>query len=142
MEISDKTSRWKELRVEADGPGETPSRHRRLQNRNQTPSLITELSPSACCAEGEALARDARLMQILLRTMGDGMATRVVRATVENDVAERLERLAADAGCTKSYLVNRALKEYFLELDDLEIALKRRGGASTPIERVIREQGL
>ena len=70
------------------------------------------------------------------------MAMRVVSATVEEALAARLEHLAADTGRKKSYFVNQALKEYFLALDDYEVALSRRGGASTPIGKVKKELGL
>ena len=70
------------------------------------------------------------------------MAMRVVSATVDEGLAERLENLAAETSRKKSYFVNQALKEYFLALDDFEIALKRRGGAATPIERAKEELGL
>ena len=51
--------------------------------------------------------------------------------------ADRLEHLASETSRKKSCFVNQALKEYFKALDDYEIALKRRGGAATPITRTI-----
>jgi len=50
--------------------------------------------------------------------------------------------LASETSRKKSYFVNQALKEYFMALDDYEIALKRRGGAATPIDRAMKELGL
>lgn len=70
------------------------------------------------------------------------MATRVVSATVDQKIAERLENLAAETGRKKSYFVNQALAEYFRALDDYETALRRKGGASTPIEEAAKKLGL
>jgi predicted transcriptional regulator len=70
------------------------------------------------------------------------MATRVLSATVDEAFADRLEHLASETSRKKSYFVNQALKEYFMALDDYEIALKRRGGAATPIDRAMKELGL
>lgn len=57
-------------------------------------------------------------------------------------LADRLVHLASETSRKKSYFVNQALKEYFMALDDYEIALKRRGGAATPIDRAMKELGL
>lgn len=70
------------------------------------------------------------------------MATRVLSATVDETLAERLDHLAAETSRKKSYFVNQALKEYFIALDDYEIALRRRGGAATPIAKARKELGL
>jgi predicted DNA-binding protein len=69
------------------------------------------------------------------------MPTRVVSATVDEAIANRLEYLASETSRKKSYFVNQALKEYFEALDDYEIALKRRGGATTPLDRAAKELG-
>lgn len=70
------------------------------------------------------------------------MATRVVSASIDAELAERLDRVAADTNRKKSYFINQALKEYFQDLEDYEIALARRGGASTPVDEAERELGL
>ena len=70
------------------------------------------------------------------------MPTRVVSATVDEAIANRLEFLASETSRKKSYFVNQALKEYFTTLDDYEIALKRKGGAATPIGRAKKQLGL
>ena len=46
------------------------------------------------------------------------MATRVLSATVDEALADRLEHLASETSRKKSYFVNQALKEYFMALDD------------------------
>ena len=69
------------------------------------------------------------------------MPTRVVSATVDEAIANRLEFLASETSRKKSYFVNQALKEYFEALDDYEVALKRRGGATTPLDRAAKELG-
>ena len=70
------------------------------------------------------------------------MATRVLSATIDEAVADRLEHLSAETSRKKSYFVNQALKEYFMTLDDYETAPKRRGGATTPIGKARRELGI
>jgi predicted transcriptional regulator len=80
-------------------------------------------------------------MYIYHITRRSHMATRVLSATIDEALADRLERLAAETSRKKSYFVNQALKEYFMALDDYEIALKRRGGAATPIDRAGKELG-
>lgn len=70
------------------------------------------------------------------------MAMKVVSATVDQALAERLENLAAETNRKKSYFVNQALKEYFLALDDYEVALRRKGGAASPIDRAAEDLGL
>lgn len=70
------------------------------------------------------------------------MATRVVSASIDESLAKRLDQVAADTNRKKSYFINQALKEYFEELEDYEIALSRRGGASTSVDDAERELGL
>ena len=70
------------------------------------------------------------------------MATRVVSASIDEALAEKLDRVAADTNRKKSYFINQALKEYFEELEDYEVALARRGGAATPLHESERELGL
>ena len=69
------------------------------------------------------------------------MATRVVSASIDEALADKLEKVAADTSRKKSYFINQALKEYFEELEDYEIALARRGGAATPLDEAERELG-
>ena len=70
------------------------------------------------------------------------MAKRVVSASIDEDLAAQLDRVAADTNRKKSYFINEALKEYFEAVKDNEIALARRGGESTPLEEAERELGL
>lgn len=70
------------------------------------------------------------------------MGKRVVSASIDDELAEKLERVAADTNRKKSYFINQALKEYFEGVEDHEIALARRGGASIPLEEAERELGL
>ena len=70
------------------------------------------------------------------------MATRVVSASIDEELAKRLDQVAAETQRKKSYFINQALKEYFEELEDYEVAMSRRGGASTPVEDAERELGL
>jgi len=65
----------------------------------------------------------------------------VVSASIDEKLAKRLDQVAAETQRKKSYFINQALKEYFEELGDYEVALSRRGGASTPVEAVERELG-
>lgn len=70
------------------------------------------------------------------------MAKRVVRASIDEELAAQLDRVATDTNRKKSYFVNQALKEYFEAVKDHEIALVRRGGASTPLDEAERDLGL
>ena len=70
------------------------------------------------------------------------MAKRVLSATVDETLADRLDRLAAETSRKRSWFVNQALKEYFDALDDYETALRRKGGSSTTLANARRELGL
>ncbi|OHD73282.1 MAG: hypothetical protein A2177_04385 [Spirochaetes bacterium RBG_13_68_11] len=70
------------------------------------------------------------------------MAKRVLSATVDETLAERLDRLAAETSRKRSWFVNQALKEYFDAIDDYETALERKGGASTTLTNARKELGL
>ncbi len=70
------------------------------------------------------------------------MATKPISITIDEVLAEKLARIAEDTHRKKSYFVNKALEEYFEEIEDLELALKRRGGKSTPISKAKEELGL
>ncbi len=70
------------------------------------------------------------------------MGKRVVSASIDDELAAKLDRVAADTNRKKSYFINQALKEYFEAVEDHEIALARRGGASTPLDEAERELGL
>ncbi len=50
-----------------------------------------------------------------------------------------MAKIAEETHRKKSYYVNRALAEYFEEIEDLELALERRGGESTPMSKVKKE---
>ena len=63
------------------------------------------------------------------------MATKPISITIDEALAEKLTKIAEDTHRKKSYFVNKALEEYFEEIEDLEIALKRSGGKSTPIRK-------
>ncbi len=70
------------------------------------------------------------------------MATKPISITIDEVLAEKLSRIAEDTHRKKSYFVNQALEEYFEEIEDLELALERRGGPSTPIGETKKELGL
>jgi predicted transcriptional regulator len=70
------------------------------------------------------------------------MIKRVLSATVDETLAERLDHLAAETSRKKSWFVNQALKEYFDALDDYETALKRKGGSATTLANARHELGL
>ena len=48
------------------------------------------------------------------------MATKVLSTTIDEALAEKLDKLATETHRKKSYFVNQALKEYFDEIEDLE----------------------
>ncbi len=70
------------------------------------------------------------------------MSKRVLSATVDETLADRLDRLAAETSRKRSWFVNQALKEYFAALDDYEIALTRKGGSTTTLATARHELGL
>ena len=70
------------------------------------------------------------------------MASIAISATVDEAIAAKLERIAAETHRKKSYFVNQALKEYFEQLEDLEVANSRRGGDSVPLDEAKRVLGL
>ena len=70
------------------------------------------------------------------------MAKKPISITIDEELAEKLSKIAEDTHRKKSYFVNKALEEYFEGIEDLEIALERKGGKSTPLTRVKEELGL
>ena len=70
------------------------------------------------------------------------MATRAISITIDEVLAEKLARIADETHRKKSYLVNRALEEFFEEIEDLELAHDRRGGKATPLNQAKRELGI
>jgi len=67
------------------------------------------------------------------------MATKPISITIDETLVEKLAKIAEDAHRKKSFFVNQALKEYFEEIEDYEMALERRGGKSTPISKARKE---
>ena len=70
------------------------------------------------------------------------MPRRVVSATVDAEIAQKLDRIAAETQRKKSYFVNLALTQYFEEIEDNELALRRWDGDSVAIQEARRELGL
>ena len=70
------------------------------------------------------------------------MATKAISVTIDQELAEKLANIAEETHRKKSYFVNMALQEYFEEIEDLELALERRGGKATPIDKAREELGL
>ena len=56
------------------------------------------------------------------------MATKLLSTTIDEKLAEKLTKIATETNRKKSYFVNKALKEYFEEIEDYEIALNRKDG--------------
>ncbi len=63
------------------------------------------------------------------------MATKPLSITIDEELSDKLTKIAADTNRKKSYFVNKALKEYFEEIEDYELAFERSGGKSTPISK-------
>jgi len=70
------------------------------------------------------------------------MATKAISITIDEALAEKLARIADETHRKKSYLVNRALEEFFEEIEDLELARDRKGGKTTPLNQAKRELGI
>jgi predicted transcriptional regulator len=74
--------------------------------------------------------------------MERNMATKPISITIDEELASKLDKIALETHRKKSYFVNQALKEYFEELEDYEIALQRRGGEPVPLDRAKEEIGI
>ncbi len=67
------------------------------------------------------------------------MATRILSITVDEKIANQLEKLTKETNRKKSYYVNCALKEYLEEIQDYNLALDRKGGKSVSIKEAKKE---
>lgn len=54
------------------------------------------------------------------------MAKKAVSLTLDNELVKKIELLSRDTERPKSYFVNLALKEFFEEIEDADIALERK----------------
>lgn len=54
------------------------------------------------------------------------MKKKALSLTLDGEIVEKIEHLSKDTERPKSYFVNLALKEFLEEIEDAEIALKRR----------------
>lgn len=70
------------------------------------------------------------------------MATKAISITIDESLANKLDNIAAETHRKKSYYVNQALKEYFKELEDYDVALSRKGGESVSLNRAREELGI
>jgi RHH-type rel operon transcriptional repressor/antitoxin RelB len=70
------------------------------------------------------------------------MATKAISITIDESLAKKLDNIAAETHRKKSYYVNQALKEYFEELEDYNVALSRKGGESVSFNRAREELGI
>jgi predicted DNA-binding protein len=67
------------------------------------------------------------------------MPTKPISITIDELLAEKLERIATETHRKKSYYVNQALMEYFEELEDYDLALSRKGGDSVSLDKARKE---
>ena len=74
--------------------------------------------------------------------MERNMPTKPISITIDEDLAAKLERIATETHRKKSYFVNQALKEYFEEIEDYNIALQRRGGETVFLDKAKEELGI
>jgi len=70
------------------------------------------------------------------------MATKILSTTIDEKLAEKLDKFAAETHRKKSFFVNQALKEYFEEIEDYELALKRKDGESISLIQAKKELNL
>ena len=70
------------------------------------------------------------------------MPTKPISITIDQDISEKLDRISAETHRKKSYYVNEALRTYFEELEDYEIALSRRGGKTTSLKDAKKDLGI
>ena len=70
------------------------------------------------------------------------MSTKNISATIDEDLAKKLDSIAEQTNRKKSYYVNQALREYFEAIEDYEIALSRKGGSTVAFEEAKKTLGL
>jgi RHH-type rel operon transcriptional repressor/antitoxin RelB len=70
------------------------------------------------------------------------MPTKPISITIDEELAAKLERIASETHRKKSYYVNQALKEYFEELEDYELALERKGGEAVSFDAAKEKLGI
>jgi len=70
------------------------------------------------------------------------VATKPISITIDEEFVDKLNKIAGDTNRKKSYFVNQALREYFEEIEDYELALERSGGKSTPLNKAKEVLGL
>lgn len=70
------------------------------------------------------------------------MSTKNISATIDENIAEKLDSLAKQTNRKKSYYINQALREYFEAIEDYEIALSRKGGHTVAFEEAKKTLGL
>ncbi len=70
------------------------------------------------------------------------MATKILSTTVDEEIIDKLNTLAKETHRKKSYYVNQALKEYFEEIKDYDIALSRKGGQSVTLKEAKKQLGI
>jgi len=70
------------------------------------------------------------------------MPTKPLSITIDKDISEKLNRISSETHRKKSFYVNEALRVYFEELEDYEIALSRRGGKTISLKDSKKELGL
>lgn len=70
------------------------------------------------------------------------MATKILSTTVEEEIIAKLNKLAKETHRKKSYYVNQALKEYFEEIEDYNIALSRKGGDTVSLKEAKKQLGV
>jgi len=67
------------------------------------------------------------------------MATKVLSTTIDEKLVKKLNALALKTQRKKSYFVNMALKQYFEEIEDYELALQRKNGESITLKQAKKE---
>ena len=70
------------------------------------------------------------------------MPTKPISITIDEELAAKLDRIVSETHRKKSYYVNQALKEYFEELEDYDLALERKGGEAVSIDTAKEELGI
>lgn len=70
------------------------------------------------------------------------MPTKPISITIDEEISKKLEKLSSETHRKKSYYVNEALRTYFEELEDYDIALSRRGGKTTSLDDAKKELGI
>jgi predicted DNA-binding protein len=73
---------------------------------------------------------------------GEMMSKKALSLTLDAEIVKKIEKLSQETERPKSYFVNLALKEFLEELEDLEIALRRKKEKRITLDQLKKKLGI